>query len=326
MQPLVPRRRVQVVALVVLTIGCAAHERSGDAAAQRGDWREALSEFDSALQSDNDSLPLQRKYEQARREVVAAALRRGQGCSASGNWSCTLEESELVLRLDPTNDDGRALRAEGARGLKRKWMELARVEAANGQLDSAFGDLQRANEASWDPDLERELEAAKRALIETATERSNRLLAAGRYAEAIRELEGVLMYDATKLPILDGARAALERQRADAAAAFAQHEVRRRWAESAYPSVRDLWMAKCSMCHDRDGTGQTKTGRKEKIRDMSTDAWQAQMTDEKIRAVIRHGVDGTKMRAFEKRLSVDEINQLIKLIRAFGGAAVSENL
>lgn len=88
------------------------------------------------------------------------------------------------------------------------------------------------------------------------------------------------------------------------------------WADD----VPAIWKAKCASCHGEDGKAQTKTGKKEKIDDMTTAAWQTNWTDEKMKKMILEGSkDNTKMKAFKGKLSDADVDGLIKHIRAFKG-------
>jgi cytochrome c553 len=86
------------------------------------------------------------------------------------------------------------------------------------------------------------------------------------------------------------------------------------WADD----IPAVWKSKCASCHGDDGKAQTKTGKKEKINDMTVDAWQSEWTDEKMRKIINEGSkDNAKMKPFKSKLSADEIDGLIKHIRSF---------
>jgi len=86
------------------------------------------------------------------------------------------------------------------------------------------------------------------------------------------------------------------------------------WADD----IAAVWKAKCGTCHGEDGKAQTKTGKKEKINDMTNPDWQEEWTDEKMRKIINAGSkDNSKMKAFKSKLSPEEIDGLIKHIRSF---------
>ena len=91
------------------------------------------------------------------------------------------------------------------------------------------------------------------------------------------------------------------------------------FAASAWAGdVTATWKSKCSSCHGEDGKAQTKTGKKEKVSDMTNPDWQANWTDEKLKEVILNGSkDNNKMKAFKGKLQEPEIDALIKHIREF---------
>ena len=82
--------------------------------------------------------------------------------------------------------------------------------------------------------------------------------------------------------------------------------------------VADIWKAKCKSCHGDAGKGDTKEGKKDKVRDMTTDKWQSDWTDDKIKDVILNGSkDNKKMKPFKDKVSAEEVDALVKLIRGF---------
>ncbi len=82
--------------------------------------------------------------------------------------------------------------------------------------------------------------------------------------------------------------------------------------------VKAVWKSKCKSCHGETGKGDTKQGKKEKVRDMTTDKWQTEWTDEKIKDIILNGSkDNDKMKPFKDKLSAAEVDGLVKLIRSF---------
>ena len=81
-------------------------------------------------------------------------------------------------------------------------------------------------------------------------------------------------------------------------------------------TIPELWKAKCKSCHGEDGKADTKTGKKEKIEDMTTAAWQKEWTDQKQKKMILEGSkDNKKMKPFKDKLSADEVEGLVKFIR-----------
>lgn len=81
-------------------------------------------------------------------------------------------------------------------------------------------------------------------------------------------------------------------------------------------SIADIYKAKCKSCHGETGDGKTKTGKKEKIDDMTDPQWQKNHSDEEIRKVIAEGSpDSKKMKPFKDKLSAAEIDGLVKYLR-----------
>src|ERR1700694_822845 len=72
---------------------------------------------------------------------------------------------------------------------------------------------------------------------------------------------------------------------------------------SAYAAdwpAEDLWY-KCKGCHGMDGKANTKIGVKEKIPDLTSPTWQAQMSDEQIKKLINNGSEkNSKMKAYKE--------------------------
>lgn len=83
----------------------------------------------------------------------------------------------------------------------------------------------------------------------------------------------------------------------------------------------DIWKAKCKSCHGDDGKAQTKMGQKEKIDDLTTEAWQKKHSDEDIKKVIVEGsTENTKMKPFKDKLTPEQIDGLVKHIRGLKAA------
>ncbi len=90
-------------------------------------------------------------------------------------------------------------------------------------------------------------------------------------------------------------------------------------ATQAAPAAEN-WENLCAKCHGADGKGETKIGKKLKLRDYTDAAVQAKMTDEEMTKAISDGVtDGgkEKMKAFGADLSKDEVKDLVSHIRKF---------
>lgn len=82
------------------------------------------------------------------------------------------------------------------------------------------------------------------------------------------------------------------------------------------------WKAKCASCHGEDGKAATDQGKKMKMKDISTAAWQKEFSDDKIKAAINDGVkaekDGVKkeMDPYKDKLKADQVNALVAYIRS----------
>jgi cytochrome c6 len=84
--------------------------------------------------------------------------------------------------------------------------------------------------------------------------------------------------------------------------------------------VAENWATHCSKCHGADGKGQTKIGKKLKLKDYSKAEVQAAMTDEEIVSATADGVvqNGKEtMKGFKGELSEAEIKEFVAYIRKF---------
>lgn len=75
-----------------------------------------------------------------------------------------------------------------------------------------------------------------------------------------------------------------------------------------------VYKAKCASCHGADGKGQSAMGKKMNLRDLGSPEVQKQ-TDKELYDWTADGKG--KMPAYKDKLSVDEINALVKHMRAF---------
>src|SRR5687767_10793026 len=99
-------RRFAVAALAALSLqACIANaaRSRGDAAAARGDWREAEAAYRQAVDQDPNNVELAKKYGDAKANAIAFALRTTDACRASNDAVCVDRELAYVLRLDPSN-------------------------------------------------------------------------------------------------------------------------------------------------------------------------------------------------------------------------------
>lgn len=79
------------------------------------------------------------------------------------------------------------------------------------------------------------------------------------------------------------------------------------------------WENHCASCHGTDGKGETKMGKKLKIKDLTDAAYQASFTDADAVKAIKEGVKSesgkTTMKPIEG-LTDDEVNALVAQVRA----------
>jgi mono/diheme cytochrome c family protein len=87
-------------------------------------------------------------------------------------------------------------------------------------------------------------------------------------------------------------------------------------ASSAAPpqkSAQDVYLDKCSVCHGKDGSGNTAKGRKVKAKDLRSAEIQ-KMTDAELIHDVAQG-KGKDMDGFEKELGSDMVKQLVAYCR-----------
>lgn len=81
------------------------------------------------------------------------------------------------------------------------------------------------------------------------------------------------------------------------------------------------WKKNCGSCHGNDGKGNTKAGKKAKVKDMTEAKYQEALSDEKMAKQIKEGMkadDGKEiMKAYGDKLSAEEIKDLVAYIRKF---------
>ena len=80
------------------------------------------------------------------------------------------------------------------------------------------------------------------------------------------------------------------------------------------------WENHCAKCHGADGKGDTKIGKKLKLKDYTDAAVQAKMTDADVAKAIAEGVtEGGKerMKSFKDVLSKEEADALAAYVRKF---------
>jgi cytochrome c6 len=77
-------------------------------------------------------------------------------------------------------------------------------------------------------------------------------------------------------------------------------------------SPEALYKTKCQVCHGADGKGETAAGKKLGAKDFHSPEV-VKMSDAELFAITKNGKD--KMPSYDKKLTDDQIKQLIKYIR-----------
>ena len=80
------------------------------------------------------------------------------------------------------------------------------------------------------------------------------------------------------------------------------------------------------MCHGPDGTAQTAIGRRNHAKDLTDRQWQEAFSDSQIQQVIREGVAHTKMRGFGPKMTAQQLEELVRIIRSFRRQLPSQSL
>ncbi|MBA4136018.1 MAG: hypothetical protein C0518_01725 [Opitutus sp.] len=90
-------------------------------------------------------------------------------------------------------------------------------------------------------------------------------------------------------------------------------------AVSFAASAQENFSNDCASCHGEEGKGDTKQGKKLKVKDYTDPSSLAQMTDAQLAAAIGEGVKVNgkeRMKPFPDYTS-EEVNELVQLIRSF---------
>lgn len=86
-------------------------------------------------------------------------------------------------------------------------------------------------------------------------------------------------------------------------------------AQSGANSSRDLFKARCALCHGENGQGKTTLGQQMKAFDLNSAKVQSQ-TNTALKQVILEGKGN--MPPFQAQLTSEQIAQLLKYVRTFG--------
>lgn len=88
-------------------------------------------------------------------------------------------------------------------------------------------------------------------------------------------------------------------------------------------TAAENWENSCASCHGADGKGQTKQGKKLKVKDYTDAAVQAELKDEEMVKAILNGVKADngkeRMKGFKDELSEQEAKDLVAYIRTLKG-------
>jgi mono/diheme cytochrome c family protein len=84
-------------------------------------------------------------------------------------------------------------------------------------------------------------------------------------------------------------------------------------------SASDVYLDKCSVCHAKDGSGNTAKGRKLKIKDVRSPEVQ-KLTEAELIEIVAKG-KGKDMDGFEKELGKDMVKSLVTYYRSLATAA-----
>jgi mono/diheme cytochrome c family protein len=77
--------------------------------------------------------------------------------------------------------------------------------------------------------------------------------------------------------------------------------------------VAALYKSKCAACHGADGKGDTPAGKKLGARDLHSPEV-AKMSDTELFDITKKGKE--KMPAYDKKLTDDQIKELVKYVRS----------
>ena len=206
----------------------------GDAAAARGDWKDAERAYRAAVDREPANAALAQKYQEARIQAVAVAMRTAEACRERADLACVDRELQYVLSLDPGNVD-----AARMQGVART--ELARAELAEaqrlvdaGRPEDALVHVDQARAHSADPEISSEASDIEARAAALAAERARELLASadGRpLDEALRVLDDALALAHAAMQ-RDSSYAAVEREIAAQRVEIARKEAERLGADA----------------------------------------------------------------------------------------------
>jgi len=92
-------------------------------------------------------------------------------------------------------------------------------------------------------------------------------------------------------------------------------ENRARANEVSPDNAKGIYDARCAKCHGSNGRGRTIRGKLDHARDFTDAGWQNNVSDERLFNSINNGRG--KMPAFKKKLSEQQIDELVTYVRHF---------
>jgi cytochrome c553 len=83
--------------------------------------------------------------------------------------------------------------------------------------------------------------------------------------------------------------------------------------------AKELWEKNCAKCHGSDGKGNTKMGKKAKVKDMTTAEYHARFDEERGVKSVKHGMkEGERViKKPAEGLTDAEIKALVAYVRTF---------
>src|SRR6266702_4504724 len=172
----------------VLLASCVAHEKSGASAAAVGDWRHAVLEYRSAVESSPEDPVLRKKFDEARAHALSSSTQRARLCASQGDFECALD-------------------ADAARQVALLRVRDAQSAIARGDLDRAGAALRAGRELSSAPDVVQAVRRAGASYAASAAAASESLRQARRFPEAVKVLAGAVEFDPALAPRLAALRA-----------------------------------------------------------------------------------------------------------------------
>ena len=130
--------RWRAIVLAVALVGCVSHAEQGDKAAAVGDWKAAVESYRLAIQTENSSADLRRKYAYAMGQAITQSLAVARRCESERDAACVERETSYVLALDPGNAEAPKIRAAANSKAARAQLEDARESARRGRYREAY--------------------------------------------------------------------------------------------------------------------------------------------------------------------------------------------